>query len=274
MLHVTEFKRIRRPRGQFKITCSKCQGELEKQRQGKYRYCLKCHSESVIKSRNKMNTRLYILHLEKREDRKVNLLRELEIQRINDYIIMPGFVDHAAVFRGINLAHKSIVRLAKENGLKSVTIAEDDICFLGKGAWQYYLDNMPEDFDMYLGMVYEGKIGEDNRLLTDPFTFSGLTLYTVHERFYEKFLSVKQMDHIDKSLGALAGEYKFYVCDKFVCKQLNGYSDQKKKDCKYDHYLKGRKLFGQVEYKDTVNKITHADGKEITEDFVKDILNS
>jgi len=191
-----------------------------------------------------MNQRIFILHLKKREDRLSNLEKELKEQGIDKYLIWPGIIDLVAVFRGINLAHKSIVHFAKNKGLKKVTIAEDDICFLGKGAWQYYLDNMPEDFDLYMGMVYEGKIGDDNRLLPDPFTFSGMTLYTVSDRFYDKFLSVKDMDHIDKTLGALAGEYKFYVCPEFVCKQLDGYSDQKKQDCKYEHLLKGRKLFG------------------------------
>lgn len=191
-----------------------------------------------------MTQMLNILHLPKRVDRMENLVKELSEQGITDYTIIEGFVDLVAVFRGINLSHKTIVRLAQEQGLKSVTIAEDDIVFLGKGAWQYYLDNMPEDFDLYLGMIYEGKIGEDNRVMPDPYTFSGLTLYTVHERFYDKFLSIKDMDHIDKLLGQLAGEYKFYVCPEFMCKQMNGYSDQKKRDCEYDHYLKGRKLYG------------------------------
>lgn len=192
-----------------------------------------------------MNSCLHILHLKKRKDRLENLLKELESQSITNYTIIEGFVDLAAVFRGINLSHKSIVRLAKENGLKSVTIAEDDICFIGgECAWQYYLDNMPEDYDLYLGMIYEGKIGEDNRILPDPYSFSGMTLYTVNERFYNTFLGVKELDHIDKTLGQLAGHFKFYVCPEFMCKQMNGYSDQKKKDCKYDHYLKGRKLFG------------------------------
>lgn len=191
-----------------------------------------------------MSQNLNILHLPKRTDRMENLIKELAEQEITDYTIIEGFIDLVAVFRGINLSHKSIVRLAQRQRLKSVTIAEDDICFLGKGAWQYYLDNIPEDFDLYLGMIYEGKIGEYNRLLPDPYTFSGMTLYTIHERFYNVFLGIKDMDHIDKTLGALAGEYKFYVTDKFVCKQMDGYSDQKKRDCTYDHLLKGRKLFG------------------------------
>lgn len=188
---------------------------------------------------------LNILHLSKRTDRLENLLKELAEQEITDYTIIEGFIDLAAVFRGINNSHKSIVRLAQQQGLKSVTIAEDDICFFGKGAWQYYLDNMPEDYDLYLGMIYQGKIGEDNRILPDPLSFSGFTLYTVHERFYEKFLSVKEMDHIDRVIGEMASNYKFYVCPQFVCEQMDGYSDQKKRDCEYKHYLKGRKLFGQ-----------------------------
>lgn len=45
--------RQRRPKGQPKKTCSKCGEQLEETRQGKYRYCRKCHAEYMRKTRPK-----------------------------------------------------------------------------------------------------------------------------------------------------------------------------------------------------------------------------
>ena len=46
--------RQRMPRGQHKITCSKCGKELEPERQKKYRYCRSCHAEYMreVRSQN------------------------------------------------------------------------------------------------------------------------------------------------------------------------------------------------------------------------------
>lgn len=187
-----------------------------------------------------------VINLPKRIERLESFKEQAKEQGFK-YQVWEGVIDLAAVFRGICNAHKNIIRYAKATKQKMVFIAEDDCVFLGAGAWDFYLSQMPEEFDLYLTMIYEGKIDENNRVVKDPLSFSGLTCYCVHESFYDVFLSINDMDHIDKKIGSLADKYKFYVCPQFVAKQLNGYSDQKKRDCKYDHYLKGRKLFGAHE---------------------------
>lgn len=241
MFPVKEFKRLRRPRGQHKLSCSKCGKDLEAHRIGKHRYCLKCHAENMKEDRSKIVVN--VINLPRREERLESFKHQAHEQGFK-YQVWEGIIDLAATFRGISNAHKNIVRYAKATKQKMVFIAEDDCVFLGTGAWEYYLSQIPDEFHLYLTMIYEGKIGEDNRLVKDAFTFSGLTCYCVHESFYDVFLGITDMDHIDKRIGQLADKYNFYVCPQFVAKQLNGYSDQKKKDCKYDHYLKGRKLFG------------------------------
>lgn len=45
--------RKRLPAGQQKTTCSKCNGQLEDTRVGKYRYCRACHAEHMRKTRPK-----------------------------------------------------------------------------------------------------------------------------------------------------------------------------------------------------------------------------
>lgn len=193
-----------------------------------------------------MNTHLHILHLEKRQDRLLNLMKEFSEQGITDYSIMEGIIDLAAVFRGINHAHKLVVRLAREQKMENVIIGEDDLKFTAPGAWNYFLEQLElnKDADIFLSMIYEGKINEQNRVVKDGLSFSGLTLYSVQAKFYDSFLGMKELSHLDKELGSFADKYDFRVCYPFTTKQMDGYSDQKKKDCKYDHYLKGRKLFG------------------------------
>lgn len=193
-----------------------------------------------------MNTHLSILHLSKRVDRMENLMKELEQQNITDYTIVEGIIDLAAVFRGINNSHKAIIRLAKDQCMSNCIIAEDDISFLGKGAWKYFLEQLEinQDADIFLSMIYEGKIDENNRIVKDPYSWSSMTLYSVNSKFYDTFLSINDFSHIDKEIGSMADKYDFRVCNPFICKQMDGYSDQRKQHCTYDHLLVGRKLFG------------------------------
>jgi len=144
--------------------------------------------------------------------------------------------------KSVNLAHKQIVRYAKEKKLPQITIAEDDCCFFAKGAFDYYIKKILKDYDIYFGMIYSGEIDESNRIIEG---FSGNTLYMVHERFYDTFLSVPDTEHLDRFLGTLCSQYKFMVCPQFVCYQSNGYSDRAKAYCKYEPLLEGRKIFGK-----------------------------
>ena len=45
--------RIRKPKGQSKSKCSKCNNTLELNRLGKYRYCLSCHNNYMKQTRPK-----------------------------------------------------------------------------------------------------------------------------------------------------------------------------------------------------------------------------
>jgi hypothetical protein len=108
---------------------------------------------------------------------------------------------------------------------------------LAPGAWQYFLDHKPADFDLYLGGVFHGNIKEDGSV--DDFV--GLTLYIVNERFYDTFLLLNEMNNIDREL---AHKGRYIVCDKMVCSQWGGWSGNKLQFVEdYDHYLEGRTLF-------------------------------
>lgn len=180
---------------------------------------------------------LNIVHLEHRSDRYETLMKELSQQQIKYYKIWPGISnDLYPPFGGIGKAHKQIIQEAKRKNFTSTLIAQDDIKFTAKGAYQYFMENIPYDFDIYLGSIYYGKIKSDNTVND----FAGLTLFLVHERFYETFLSLPENQHLDRSLK---GKGKFVVCHPFVATQYNGYSDNRKAYCNNDNFLRRRTLF-------------------------------
>lgn len=187
-----------------------------------------------------------VINLPKRTDR----MSKFEIQASEQNMPFKrwdGIIDLACVFRGISAAHRRIIMYAKTKGLSKCFVAEDDCIFTGFGAWDYFISQMPKEADMYFASFYEGKVDGNNRLIkgnSHDELLSGMTLYVVYERFYDVFLNINPMDHIDKSLGLLADKYEFYVCNPFVAIQSNGWSDNKKKECNYDKYMIGRKLFG------------------------------
>lgn len=144
------------------------------------------------------------------------------------------------VFRcgNISRAFKQIVRYAKENNLTMVTIMEDDGLFTSPNAWQYYNDNLPDDFDLYLGGIYAGQL-QENRIVNG---YSGNTLVTVHSRFYDFFLSASEdplglgQGHLDRWLGNFCFEKKYFVTLPFVVKQQAGYSENHRSVKNYDAY--------------------------------------
>lgn len=169
-----------------------------------------------------------------RTERHERLDREIREQGIVhafwDGIYLPS------VKASINAAHKQIVQYAKIAEWERVAVAEDDIRFSAPGAWKFYLDQMPPDFDIYLGMIYLGT--PDDCGVVDHFT--GFTLYTVHQRFYDTFLSVPDDDHIDRLMGGLG---KFVVCRPFVCYQYDGHSSNTGKYEEYGQLTKNRQFF-------------------------------
>lgn len=170
------------------------------------------------------------INLWKREDRLLAISKQAKDQRFALYF-WEG-IEETIVHTGVSKAHKQIIKDAKENGLSYVIVCEDDIEFVDLGAFDYYIKNMPKSFDLYMGMIYAGEI-KDNRIMNG---FSGLTLYTVHNRFYDFFLSADETDHIDRWLGNFCYNHEYFVCDKFVCKQSSGYSDRRREKCNYDVY--------------------------------------
>lgn len=172
-----------------------------------------------------------IIHNKERKDRFIKLLYEMSEQGIT-YPIFWDAVIRDNPKEGIREAHFQIVRNAKEKGLKEVLIMEDDIKFTGKGAFDYFLRNKPELYDLYLGGLSGGVVR--NGLVAD---FSGFHLYMVHEQFYDTFLNDVRSDlDIDRSMRYKGGSY--FVCSPMVAVQYDGFSDHAKQETDYSEFWK------------------------------------
>lgn len=185
-----------------------------------------------------------VISLPQAKERLKNFTSESLVQGFNKRV-WEGIIDQQVPFRGVSQIHKKIVKYAKDNYLPYVIIAEDDCRFTDKGAFDYFIKNIPEDYDLYLGGIYNkigngGTLDENNRV-TD--FFCGMTLYVVNSRFYDAFLNANEFNHIDRELSKSSRDKSFIVCNPFVCVQENGYSFLKKGEYNYDDYLIGRKLF-------------------------------
>lgn len=190
---------------------------------------------------------LNIIHLENRLDRLQSFMEETNIQNI-PYKVWPGVTEHQAYTNHINVnfAHKQIVKDAQAKKLPYVIIAEDDIKFSCAGAWKYYLSQMPQEFDLYCGLIYAGEVDpQTNRIISTRGMSGTNTLYTISEKFYEFFLATDNSKHLDRELGKFANINQYYVCNPMVCYQMGGWSDNHKRELHYDEYLRDIKLFGQ-----------------------------
>lgn len=154
--------------------------------------------------------------------------KEIERQMLSA-VWWTGIVAGGLPCVSINAGHKQIVRYAKHRELQQVTILEEDVMFTHPDSWAYYLDNMPKSFDVYLGGTYGLVPGIHRPVITTHIT--GLHCYTIHSRFYDRFLSVSDNAHIDVALDGL-GEY--IVCYPMIALQHPGWSSNNKGKVNYN----------------------------------------
>ncbi len=135
---------------------------------------------------------------------------------------------------GVREAHKNAVRLAYDSGEKRALIFEDDILFRA-GALDYFnslMENLPEDFDIILFGCYSGQIFKTENLFFDKVKkFSGLQMYLISDRAYEKVLAYSGNQPIDHWLGL---NLNCYISKKHFSYQMDGYSDNAKTVTNYN----------------------------------------
>lgn len=175
---------------------------------------------------------LNIIFDERRVEKYEPLIKELKRQEIVNYEIWPCVI-LPDVVQSINASHKKIVRWAKENKLKEVCIAEDDVGFIAKDGWEYFIRNKPVEYDLYLAATY---------VKTSPLKhICGFHLYCVHSRFYDTFLSIPDNVHVDTHFDQVKGEYKF--CYPFAAIQRPGFSANNMAVVNYNAVLKPEDIY-------------------------------
>lgn len=166
------------------------------------------------------------------EDRLINMFKEHSI----DFALWDAIIDKKTVVESISASHKMIVSWAKSNEWPEVCIAEQDLYFPCIGSWEYFLNNKPDDYDIYVG---------GNYLLNEPENYTapyyklneyvGNQLIIVSEKYYDRFLSVPDLAHIDTAQKGLGN---FYACWPIAALQRPGFSANAGTDVNYNTNLK------------------------------------
>jgi hypothetical protein len=179
---------------------------------------------------------LAIIHSIDDHSRYNILMKELEQQGIYKYMLFPSVYHPKSAMQGINLAHRQCIEYAKIAEFPEILIMEDDIRFTSPKSFEYFLNQKPNDFDIYLGGVYVSNPNADGTL----HDFCGFHCYIVKADFYDTYLSVPYDEHIDR---AMSGKGKFILCDPMIAIQHSGYSHNTKRHETYENLLVGKNLY-------------------------------
>lgn len=178
---------------------------------------------------------IHIINLKKRVDRRAEVTKQMEMEKCS-YMFWNGILGKTPK-ENVAAAHKQIIQHAKDNGLPEICVAEDDLQWTGSGAWKYFLENKPTDFDVYVGSYYSGK--HDEKFIVKG--FRGLTIYICAAKYYDTFLSLSESIHIDSAID-LSGA-KIVVSPKFVATQSPGFSDQRRRFANDSSKMVGKDLY-------------------------------
>lgn len=187
-----------------------------------------------------MNEPLLVLHLSKRVDRYDALQLQLAEQGITHVIYFEGLVEKHNRKKGVTLGFQKIIQYAKDNKIERCHIAEDDLFFLHPKGYQYYLSQIPADFDCFWSMFFVG--GNDENFNINQ-TCSGMTLVTVHSRFYDFILNMDSNCHIDRYITSLHKQFVLKVCPLIPCTQSGSKSDNTFHTTDYSPLLEGRSIY-------------------------------
>lgn len=188
-----------------------------------------------------------IITLSNRTDRHQLFMEQLADTKVR-YKIWNAIEDTETPYKGISKSHRMIVQDAKEKGLKSCLIAEDDFKFTSGKSFEYFI-NDSSVCDILFGGVSGGEFNEKTNRV---FNFSGLFFYKINENFYDCFLAADQEKQLDRWLGYRGLEeiekilgrqpvYKLCYPMPVICH--DGYSDNSKKMMEHKQYFAAYKQY-------------------------------
>ena len=173
------------------------------------------------------------------ELRRQGLGKRYQHEKHESYDCWNCITDKDSVVRSISQSHKQIVRYAKQYDLPSVPIMEDDVWMPSETAWNTFLTNTPNSFDIWLAGAYNVALPPLQPIETG---WSGMHCYIVHKRFYDAFLSVDESKHLDTALSALNPEV--YLQYPMAAIQYPGQSATLRKWVDYNLQLKTEDVLG------------------------------
>lgn len=164
-----------------------------------------------------------------------------------DIHIVPGVYSEGLPMSNIAQAHKNVVQKAKDFELPYCVILEDDVLFpVKKKAYQYFIEsmkNLPGDWDIYTSGFYTADtIEQDYDNIYRISRFSGLHLYCVNSKFYDRFLTCPAAVNIDQWISQ-EGIGICFCCYPFAAIQHHGYSENVGREVNYSKLLEGRKIY-------------------------------
>lgn len=159
---------------------------------------------------------LNIIYDDRNFDRLPYLLEECEKYGI-EYKIWDACIEKKTVLENITESFRRIVQYAKDNKLKEILIAEDDLHFVTDNAWEYFKKNKPKKYDCYLGGSYliHNEWKYEPPLVRVPEWVGNHIIY-INESYYDKWLASKPDGHIDTEQR---GKGDFYVCFPYAALQ-------------------------------------------------------
>lgn len=196
---------------------------------------------------------IFVIHDPRRPDEEfLQMLGELTRQGLTEWMetIHPTFIQgEETVEENINRTHKRCVRKAKEVGLEEVCILESDVVFPAVDGWAYFLKNKPEEFDIYMGGCYgpivKSCFPANNNIAYPVEPVAGFHCYIVRSRYYDKYLSVPDDEHIDEAQMNVIGA-KIKVCFPMAAIQRPGWSANAKAKVNYNYILQPGDVYGDA----------------------------
>ncbi|MBA0883533.1 glycosyl transferase [Flavobacterium undicola] len=177
----------------------------------------------------------YAINLEKRTDRKINILSEFENRKEFTLTIIPAIEDEVGSY-GLWQTIHSIVNLANEECLEYVLICEDDHQFTTSySASMLYSaidESLHRDADVLLGSVswFDQVLQVDKNLFWVD-RFNGTQFMIIFQKFYQKILNIDfyKTDIADMKISSLTDG--IFVMYPFISVQKEfGYSDVTQKN--------------------------------------------
>jgi glycosyl transferase, family 25 len=195
------------------------------------------------------NTPKFVINLKYRTDRLAQITNEMKwlcdnpnFERFEGVEYPNELNRNKAGMMGCGNSHLEIIKIAKERNYENVIIMEDDCIFQGKEKTMEYVqscfDDVPEDYDMLFGGIYQGSNPIDSKKHWWKIkNFSSTHFYVIKNTAYDTVL--KDYDpttyHLDRYYAA--SNMNMYVPKLMFAIQSTGYSNIMERDVDYTYLL-------------------------------------